>query len=451
MKLWENGDNNSTKITERVEKFTVEEDVSMDQILLKYDVLGSVAHATMLQSIGMLSKNELVKLRTMLREIIMLNKKGKFDIQLKDEDVHTKIENFLTDKLGDIGKKIHTGRSRNDQALVNLRLYSKDKIIDLQETMIDVCKTLIAFARKHEKVPMPGYTHMQKAMPSSVALWAMSYVEALLDDLELIKTAYKLNNQNPLGSAAGYGVPLNLDRKLTTRLLGFEKFQNNVLYVQNSRGKIESAIISALATVMLDLSRLSNDLILFSTAEFGFFSIPDEFCTGSSIMPKKRNPDILELIRARANSVFSDYLHVVCIVKDLPSGYSRDLQETKVPLIRSLSSADSCLGMMSLLIKDLKVNQDKLVDAFTPQLFAADKAIELAGKGVPFRDAYKQVQYDFYDVNKAELRDSISSKKYEGTVGNLGIDKVEKDLQKEAERIASDKKGFYDVINNLLG
>ena len=301
MKLWENGD--SAGLHEKVEEFTAGEDIHLDQKLVEWDVVGSIAHATMLNKIGILTDSELIDLRKALVRIIELNEKGKFVLELKDEDVHTKIENNLTETLGSVGKKIHTGRSRNDQVQVDLRLYTKEKLFRIEARLFGLCRELVKFAEKNKWVPMPGYTHFQKAMPSSVGLWAMSYAESLMDDQRILKAAFSINDQNPLGSAAGYGVPLNLDRDLTTRLLGFANLQNNVLYVQNSRGKIESIVISALAQIMLDLSRLSNDLIIYSTEEFGFFTIGDKFRTGSSIMPNKRNPDILELVRGKMSTV----------------------------------------------------------------------------------------------------------------------------------------------------
>jgi len=327
MKLWENG--GGVGLHEKVEEFTAGEDVKLDQRLVEWDVVGSIAHATMLNKIGILTESELMDLKRALINVIDLNEKGKFIIELKDEDIHTKIENFLTENLGNVGKKIHTGRSRNDQVQVDLRLYTKEKLLKIQINLLNLCKELTRFAEKNKWVPMPGYTHFQKAMPSSVGLWAMAYAESLLDDLRILKTAYSINDQNPLGSAAGYGVPLDLDRDLTTRLLGFESLQNNVLYVQNSRGKIESIVISALSQIMIDLSRLCNDVILYSTEEFGFFNIGDKFRTGSSIMPKKRNPDILELVRGKMSTVVSSFTQVVDIIKNLPSGYHRDIQEAR--------------------------------------------------------------------------------------------------------------------------
>lgn len=451
MKLWGSEKNNSnTKISEMVEKFTAGEDVLYDQMLVNYDVIGSIAHATMLKEIGILTNEELIKLKSALRQIISLNRRGKFKIETKDEDVHTKTENFLTEKLGETGKKLHTGRSRNDQILVDLRLYTREKLLSIEKNLLNLCNALLEFGRKNSKTPMPGYTHFRKAMPSSVGLWACSFVEALLDDLETIKCAYTLNNQNPLGSAAGYGVHLNIDRNLTTSLLGFEKVQNNVLYVQNSRGKIESIVLAALTQVMLDLGKLSNELVIFSTDEFDFFSIPEEFCTGSSIMPKKRNPDVLELVRARSAKVFSNYIAMITTIKDLFSGYNRDMQETKEPLLKSLHITNTCLKILVPLIKKLGVNRGNLLDAFTPQLFTADEAIKLVKYDIPFREAYKQIDYNFHELKIDDPVKGIQLKKHIGAPGNLNTKKLGKKIKKELRLIDYEKNMLIEKMNILL-
>ncbi|MBI2971907.1 MAG: argininosuccinate lyase [Candidatus Aenigmarchaeota archaeon] len=447
MKLWE--EDFSGKLRKEVSEFTAGDDVLLDQHLVHYDVIGSIAHATMLQKIGVLTKDELDKLRKSMKHILKLNAEKKFKLSVDDEDVHTKVELHLTRELGEIGKKIHTARSRNDQIILDTRLYTKDRMLEVEEELLSLCAALIAFSRKSD-IPMPGYTHLQKAMPSSVALWALAYAESLLDDLDLLKAAYALNDQCPLGSAAGYGVPVAIDRQMTASLLGFGKVQNNVLYVQNSRGKIESVVLGALSQVMLDLTKMANDVILFSTDEFGFFEIPEEYCTGSSIMPKKRNPDILELIRARSNKVFAYYHQTIGIIKDLPSGYNRDFQETKEPLIKGLETTKSCLQMATMLMKDLKVNKEKLMKSFTPEIFAADKAFELVSRGVPFRDAYKEVEYNFIALEKSNPDRTIRTRKHLGAPGNLGIDKVEKWLQKEQSSLQQERSRFASRVQALV-
>ena len=419
MKLWENG--NGVGVHEKVEEFTAGEDIRLDQQLVEWDAIGSIAHATMLNKIGILTHSELMDLKKALIGVMNLCEKGKFIIELKDEDVHTKIENHLTETLGNVGKKIHTGRSRNDQVMVDLRLYTKEKLLKIEKNLLTLCKEMTRFADRHKDVPMPGYTHFQKAMPSSVGLWAMAYVESLMDDLRFLKAAYSVNDQNPLGSAAGYGVPLDLDRDMTTKLLGFGSLQNNVLYVQNSRGKIESMVNSALMQVMLDIGKLSNDIILYSTDEFGFFKIGDRFRTGSSIMPKKRNPDILELVRGKVNIVTSNLNQVVGTNKTLPSGYQRDLQETKEPLMKSLGVTNHSLEMVTLAILDISINKERLLQSFTSSIFATDEAFKLVSQGIPFRDAYKHVDYNFQKYNKESPEESIKKRKYKGTTGDLGI------------------------------
>ena len=337
MKLWEKG----YELNKEIEKFSVGEDYVLDQKLVEADVLGSIAHARMLASIKILSQTEFRKLKGALLEILKLNKEGKFIICQEDEDVHTAIENYLTEKLGNLGKKIHTARSRNDQVIVDLRLYSKERLLDIEETVLQFCQSLLTFCQKNKEVPMPGYTHSRRAMPSSVALWAGAFLESLLDDLILLQSAYKINNQCPLGSAASYGVALNIDRRLTSEILGFEKVQNNVLYVNNSRGKVEAIILSSLSQVMLDLGKLAEDLILFTREEFDFFTLPDELCPGSSIMPQKKNPAALEIVRAKSSSINSYLFQVMNILNGLPSGYNRDLQLTKEPLMKGLEATES--------------------------------------------------------------------------------------------------------------
>ncbi|MCX6799283.1 MAG: argininosuccinate lyase, partial [Candidatus Diapherotrites archaeon] len=320
MKVWQKG---NLRLDKRIEAFTVGSDPQLDQRLVKQDCLASVAHAKMLSTVGILTPPEFKKLRKELLQIIKLNEKGKFVIAVADEDVHSKVENTLTAKLGALGKKLHTGRSRNDQVLVDLRLYTKEQLLATEEAVLELCGALVALAKKNEFAPMPGYTHMQRAMPSSVGLWAGAFAEALLDDLQLLKAAYALSDQCPLGSAAGYGASIKLNRALAAKLLGFKKVQNNNLYVQNSRGKIEAAVLFALCEAMLSLNKLATDMMLFSTKEFGFVSLPQEFCTGSSIMPQKQNPDVLELVRGKSSAMLSHLNQTIGIISNLPSGYNR--------------------------------------------------------------------------------------------------------------------------------
>lgn len=448
MKLWENGE--SVGLYEKVEEFTAGEDIKLDQKLVEWDVVGSIAHASMLKKIGILTDSELMDLKKALLKVIDLSEKGKFNIEPKDEDVHTKIENFLTEMIGNTGKKLHTGRSRNDQILVDMRLYTKEKLLKIEKNLLDLCREMMKFTEKNKWVPMPGYTHFQKAMPSSVGLWSMAFIESFLDDLKILKLAFSINDQNPLGSAAGYGVPLDIDRDMTTKLLGFGSLQNNVLYVQNSRGKIESIVISALSQIMLDLTRLSNDIILYSTEEFGFFNIGDKFRTGSSIMPKKRNPDILELVRGKMSTTTASLNQVMEILKSLPSGYHRDVQETKGPLFRSLEVTNDSIEMARMVISDVTVNKKKLLNSFTSQIFAADEAFNLVSQGIPFRDAYKHVDYNFQNYREQSPEEVIKRRKYKGTTGNLGIASTKKKIDREIRNVNSSKKNFRDTIDRLL-
>ncbi|MDD5454359.1 MAG: argininosuccinate lyase [Candidatus Ratteibacteria bacterium] len=373
-KLWQK----DYRLLKEIGEFTSGEDSMLDNELVEADVLSNIAHVEMLNSISMLSAKEAAELKKGLKEILKLHKEGNFKIHCSEEDVHTAIENYLTKKYGDVGQKIHVGRSRNDQVISDLRIYSKAKLLLLGEPLLDLIETLLKFAEKSKDVPMVGYTHSRKAMPSSVGLWAGAFVESLVDDLRLLRTAYILNNRSPLGSAASYGVDLEINRELLRELLGFEKIQNNLLYVNNSRGKIESIILFALTQVMLDLAKLSEDIILFTREEFGYFTLPNEVLLGSSIMPQKKNPDVLEQIRARYVQVESGLFMVLNILKGLPSGYNGDLQLTKEPLIRGFKITELSLKVMDIIISKLKINESNLIKGFSKEVFAADEATRLA-------------------------------------------------------------------------
>jgi len=445
MKLWQKG----YKLDKEVEKFTVGDDYLLDRELIEADVLGSLAHAEMLVSLKILTAGEFKKLRKVLLDILLLREEGKFTVSARDEDVHTAIENYLTKKLGDLGKKIHTARSRNDQVIVDLRIYAKGKLLELEESLLNFCRTLRGFCRENKNVPMPGYTHGRKAMPSSVSLWAGAYLESLLDDLSLLKSAYEINNQCPLGSAAGYGVPLNIDRQLTSDLLGFKKVQNNVLYVNNSRGKIESIILSALSQVMLDLSKLAEDLILFTREEFNYFTLPDEFCPGSSIMPQKKNPGPLEIVRGKSSVVVSYLFRVLNVINGLPSGYNQDFQLTKGPFLKGLEITDSSLQVSNLIISGLKVNKESLKKAFSPEIFATDEAYKLVKEGVPFRDAYRRVAKNSKRSQTLTPGKIISSRKHQGASGNLGLEKAEKKIKEELKILKKEKDAFEKKKRSL--
>ncbi|HUT76034.1 MAG TPA: argininosuccinate lyase [Armatimonadota bacterium] len=405
-----------------IERFNVGDDYLLDRELIEADCLGSIAHARMLARIGMLTDADADSLAAVLAEITELARAGKFEIKLEDEDVHTAVENFLTAKLGDLGKRIHTARSRNDQVIVDLRLYAKQRLLEVADAALAFAATLAEFAGRHQGVPMVGRTHTQRAMPSSVGLWAGCWLEAMLDDLEFLRAAYALNDQCPLGSAASYGVPLPIDRQFTSDLLGFARLQNNVLYANTSRGKIESILLSALAQFMLDLSRLAADVIWFSTPEFGYFELPAELADGSSIMPQKRNPGMMELTRARAATVIANLMRALETVRGLISGYNRDHQETKEPLLRSFPIVAGALAVCDRTFPKMTVVAERCVAAFSPEVFATDRALELVQEGLPFRDAYRRVAKELDQLADRDPREAIRARTHQGSTGNLGLD-----------------------------
>lgn len=387
MKLWEK----QFFLNEQIEAFTVGNDHILDQKLVKYDCIGSIAHAKMLNKIGLLTSEESNKLIMVLYEIIKLNGNDAFIITQEQEDCHTAIENYLVEKLGDIGKKIHTGRSRNDQVLTALRLYYKDEIDKVAQLIDELIQVLKSFNKKFGHIEIPGYTHMQKAMPSSISLWAESFVESMDDNKTLLYDIKKLIDQSPLGTGAGYGLPIKVDRKMTAELLGFSKIQNNPIYVQNSRGKFEASILHVLENIMFDVNKIASDLMLFSMAEFGYFKLPTEFCTGSSIMPNKKNPDVLELLRAKYYKVLSYEFQIKTIIGNLITGYNRDLQLTKEPIINGFEITKNALEIMKLVIEKIEVDAVKCKQSMTPELYATKKVYDLVKEGVAFREAHKQI------------------------------------------------------------
>jgi len=387
MKLW-----NESNLNKEIEDFTVGEDYILDQKLVQYDCLASIAHAKMLGKIGILKKKEVKKLVKELDNIIELDRKGKFKIKKEQEDCHTAIENYLTRKLGDLGKKIHTGRSRNDQVLVALRLYYREKLNEDKGLILKLIQTFKKFLRRYGKIKLPGYTHTRKAMPSSVALWGNSFIDSMKDSLKILNLALELINQSPLGTGPGYGMPyLKLDRRFTAKLLGFKKVQRNPIYTQNSRGKFESTILHALSQIMFDLNKIATDLIIFSMPEFGYFEIPKEFCTGSASMPQKRNPDALELVRAKYHTLTAYEFQIKNTISNLLSGYSRDLQLTKEPVMKGLELTKENLSIMNLIISGLKVNRENCQKALTGEVFATEEVYQLVKKGVPYREAYRKI------------------------------------------------------------
>ncbi len=418
-----------------IEEFTVGNDYILDLDLISFDCVASKAHAKMLSTIGIITDQEYLLLEKELLIIIDDAKNNKFEILRHHEDCHTAIEARLTQRLGDIGKKIHTGRSRNDQVITAIRLYTKAHIKSSLSSGLSLVSSLVNIAKEHVETPMVGRTHMQTAMPSSVGLWMGAFAEEILDSLKLLESVYKIINQNPLGSAASYGVPLPLNRELTAELMGFDKVQNNVLYVNNSRGKFESMVLDALDQITLTLSKMAQDLILFSLPEFDYFSLPKELCSGSSIMPQKKNPDGFELLRSKSAVVSSCAFQVKSIIRSLPSGYNRDFQDTKEPFLRGCNTALLSIRVMELSIKNLVVNKDKCIAGFTPDIYATDAALELVANGSSFRDAYVEVGLN---VNKLDQRDpieSIKSRTHTGATGNLGLDKITAEVEDITSRI----------------
>jgi argininosuccinate lyase len=446
-KLWDKG----YSIEPEIEQFTVGEDHVLDRALVRADIAGSAAHATMLARIGVLTVKERDRLLGGLRAILKDFEAGRFAITAQQEDVHTAVEERLTEQLGDLGKKLHTGRSRNDQVLLDLRLYGKERVQVLAERVILLARALAAFAKTYEFMPMPGRTHMQIAMPSSLGLWAGAYAESLLDDLELLKAAHALADQSPLGSGAAYGSAMPLDRKLVADLLGFAKVQNNVLYCANSRGKAELAALQACGQVMVDLSRLANDLMITSTPEFGYFRIPKELCTGSSMMPNKRNPCGLELVRAKSAGVFAAEMQVAAILKALPFGYNRDFQETKGPFMRGVDATAASLSVMRLSIERLEVIEENLRKGFLPEIFATDKALELVLEGQPFRDAYRYVGTHLEELSARDPVKNLKSKKLQGGPGNLGLSGLTKRADAGEKWLKSVRDPFQKALAKLLG
>lgn len=417
-KLWEK----NTQVNTDVERYTVGHDREMDLYLARYDVLGSLAHIAMLQTIGLLSADELKVLTEELRNIYTLIEQGDFSIEAGVEDIHSQIELMLTRKLGDIGKKIHSGRSRNDQVLVDLKLFIRSQLREVVQDTKALFDTLIDQSYRYRNVLMPGYTHLQVAMPSSFGLWFGAYAESLVDDLIVVQSAYRISNRNPLGSAAGYGSSFPLNRTFTTDALGFESMDYNVVYAQMGRGKTERIVASALASIAATLSKLSFDACLFNSQNFGFIKLPDEYTTGSSIMPHKKNPDVFELTRARCNKLQSLPYQITLIANNLPSGYFRDMQMIKEIFLPAFDELRECLRMVTRMISEIGVNDRILDDERYKYMFSVEEVNRLARSGVPFRDAYKQVGLAI-EAGEFEPCKTIEHT-HEGSIGNLCNDRI---------------------------
>tara|TARA_B100001750_G_scaffold147637_1_gene118083 strand:- start:118 stop:1308 length:1191 start_codon:yes stop_codon:yes gene_type:complete len=386
-KLWEK----SVSLDKMIESFTVGNDPELDQVLVPFDCKASKAHAKMLGQKGYLTAQEVDNIISELDQIIKRHAKGDFKIKVSQEDCHTAIEEYLVEELGEVGKKIHMARSRNDQVLTALRLYYKDELMKINSLSKAWIDNLTQFGDNHQEVNFPGYTHMQKAMPSSIHMWANAYVDSMKDDLKSLDTVSSLVDQSPLGSAAGYGVPIIIDSKMTAEEMGFTKVQENPIYCQLSRGKFELAILQVLSQILLTINRLASDLMQFSMAEFEYFSLPEDFCTGSSIMPQKENPDVLELLRANYHILLGYETQVKTLTSNLISGYNRDIQLSKEPVMRSIKLVKDCLGISAAVVSGLTVNNEKCQAAMTSEIYATEKAYEMVKEGIPFREAYRKV------------------------------------------------------------
>ncbi|MDD7224530.1 MAG: argininosuccinate lyase [Prevotella sp.] len=420
MKLWEK----NFEINKEIERFTVGRDREMDLYLAKYDVLGSMAHITMLESIGLLEKEELKPLLAELKNIYHLAEKREFTIEDGVEDVHSQVEMLLTEKLGDLGKKIHSGRSRNDQVLVDLKLFTRHQLKDIADEVKILFDELIQKSNQYKDVLMPGYTHLQVAMPSSFGLWFGAYAESLADDMLFLQAAYRMTNRNPLGSAAGYGSSFPLNRTMTTELLGFDSMDYNVVYAQMGRGKMERNVGFAIATIAGTLAKMAFDACMFNSQNFSFVKLPKECTTGSSIMPHKKNPDVFELIRAKSNKLQSLPQQITLIMNNLPVGYFRDLQIIKEVFLPAFDELKDCLQMAAYIINKIEVNEHILDNPMYDPIFSVEEVNRLAAAGMPFRDAYKKVGLDI-EAGKFTPNKNIHHT-HEGSIGNLMNDEIVK-------------------------
>jgi argininosuccinate lyase len=445
-KLWQK---KISKIDKNVESFTVGNDYILDLDLLGYDCIASIAHVKMLEKIRILTKDETKKLIKALREIYRKSNNNSFKIKLQDEDCHTAIENYLTLKLKDIGKKVHTGRSRNDQVITAVRLFEKDNLINIGKKVLLSAENCLNFARKNEFSPLPGYTHFQRAMPSSVGILFSAYTESFIDDFIFLDSVYTLINNNPLGSAAGYGVNLPLDRNYTSKLLGFAGVQNNVLYVQNSRGKFEILILQALSNLLLTINKICSDILLFTTKEFSFFSLPDEYTTGSSIMAQKKNPDVFEILLAKSNVLNGYCSEINFIIRNLPSGYHRDFQLIKEPLIKGFKLVTESLDVFNKVIGKIKVNEKNCLEAMSEDIYSADRANLMVISGIPFRDAYNRSTSQSIG-SKIDPVKNLKSKKHLGAPGNLGLNKTYSKIKKLQKYNHNLKNNFKKMVNSLV-
>ena len=442
-KLWEK----SVEVNKDIERFTVGRDREMDLYLAKYDVLGSMAHITMLETIGLLTADELQSLLAELKTIYAQAERGEFVIEEGVEDVHSQVELMLTRRLGDVGKKIHSGRSRNDQVLVDLKLFTRAEIKTIAEAVEQLFQALVEQSERYKEVLMPGYTHLQIAMPSSFGLWFGAYAESLVDDMLFLQAAFKMCNRNPLGSAAGYGSSFPLNRSLTTRLLGFDSMNYNVVYAQMGRGKMERNVAFALASIAGTVAKLAYDACLFNSQNFGFIKLPDECTTGSSIMPHKKNPDVFELTRAKCNKLQALPQQIMLIANNLPCGYFRDLQIIKEVFLPAFQELKDCLQMTTYIIRKMKVNDHILDDERYAPIFSVEEVNRLAREGMPFRDAYKKVGLDIEAGRFVPCKEVHHT--HEDNIGNLCNEAITSLMQQVVEGFHF--KHMEEAERQLLG
>ncbi len=424
MKLWDKGFSTDQKI----DHFTVGNDRELDLQLVKYDVIASKAHAKMLGKIGLLTKEETTALINALNDISDTIEQNSFTIEESFEDMHSKIEFLLIEKLGDTGKKIHTARSRNDQVLVAMHLYLKNELLEIKSRTLTLFDLLMDLAEEHKEVLLPGYTHLQIAMPSSFGLWFSAYAESMIDDLYFIDAAYKVADQNPLGSAAGYGSSFPIDREFSTKEMGFETLKYNVVAAQMSRGKVEKATAFGMASIGATLSKMAMDICLYMSQNFDFISFPDELTTGSSIMPHKKNPDVFELVRAKCNKLQAVPTQLTMITNNLPSGYHRDLQLVKEVIVPAIQDMKACLEILTFSLKEIRVNKNILEDPKYDYLFSVDTLNELVQNGMPFRDAYKKMGMEINASTFTPKRDIQHT--HEGSLGNLCLKEIRGKMKK---------------------
>ncbi|MBB6005696.1 argininosuccinate lyase [Arcicella rosea] len=442
-KLWQK---DNVSVNEKIEKFTVGRDPEFDVLLAEFDVLGSLAHTQMLESIGLLEKDELAEIQQELKAIYQSIQAGDFTIEEGIEDVHSQVELMLTRKLGEAGKKIHSGRSRNDQVLVDLKLFTRARLQEVAESSNRLFELLLALSEKFKDVLLPGYTHLQIAMPSSFGLWFGAYAESLVDDMEMLQTAYRLANKNPLGSGAGYGSSFPLNRTMTTALLGFDNLHYNVVYAQMSRGKTELFATTAIAQFASTLSRLAMDICLYNSQNFGFIKLPDEMTTGSSIMPHKKNPDVAELLRGKTNRLKGLPNEIMLVMGNLPSGYHREMQILKEILMPAFDEILNCLDMTYFMLSNIQVKEGILDDAKYDLLFSVERVNELVLQGVPFREAYKIIGNEINSNTYTPNRDLKHS--HEGSIGNLCNEQISAMMQEVTAKFGFDK--VQNAIEDLL-